>query len=128
MNEQQKKSFITLVQLDAERLFRNIVDKKEDYLMILNFKRTREHFYDIFHSKYAQVSIDNLKELKESTIHVVDSFYREIEELRWYLLHTEDLPAMVSDHTHTEIKKITGLFQDMCEHLNAELNTSPAID
>ena len=122
MNEQQKKSFIALIQLDAENLLHRIQDRREEYLMILNLKRTRDHFSDIFHSKYGHIDIGQLKELKESTIYSIDHFYREVEELKWYLLHTEDLPAMISDRTHASIKKIANLFREMSQNLGPELD------
>ena len=59
---------MTLLQLDARSLFRRIADRKEDYLMILNLKRTRSHFVDVFYSKYNDVSLDDLKYLEENEI------------------------------------------------------------
>lgn len=120
MNDQQKKSFLTLIRLDAEGLFQRIQDKQADYLMILNFKRTREHFADIFQSKYGQISITDLKQLKESTIYSLDYFHREVCELKWYLLHTEDLPAMVNGRTTAAIKKLKNLFHEMMKNLDIE--------
>ncbi|MCY4644160.1 MAG: hypothetical protein OXB88_06030 [Bacteriovoracales bacterium] len=112
---------MTLIRLDVQNLFDRILARKEDYLMILSLKRTREHFCDVFYSKYGQISIDNLKELDDSTIAVLDSFYQEVDQLKWYLLHTEDLPAMLSDRVDGSIKKLKDILYEITEHLNSEL-------
>lgn len=125
MDEQQKKSFLALIQLDAGNLYRRIVDRKEDYLMVLHLKRTRKHFAHIFHCKYPQMNLSDLKELRESTISSIDYFYRKVNELQWYLLHTEDLPAMVSDHTEMEIKKLHSLFDEAMQNLSIEREGGP---
>ena len=115
MNEQQKKSFILLIRLDAENILRSIVEKKHDYLMILNLQRTRKHFSALFESKYDTVGIGDLKELDESTLSIINNFYREVSELKWYLMHTQDLPAMIEGHTDREIKKLKALFTKMVD-------------
>ena len=121
MNHKQKKSLLTLISLDAENLFRRILDKQEESLMILNFKRTRKHFEDLFQSKYGQMSVHDLKELKESTIYALGHFYEEVAELKWYLLHTQELPAMIHDHTTAAIKKLNISFNELMQNIETEL-------
>ena len=121
MESERKRSFLILLHSDVQNLWERLCHRREDYLTILSLERTRTHFHDIFQSKYDQVSIETLTELDESTITSLEDFYREVKRLKWYLLHTEDLPAMVSDHTLTAIKKIKKRFHQVEQHIGAEL-------
>ena len=59
------------------------------------------------------MGIGDLKELDESTLSIIHDFYQEVSELKWYLMHTQDLPTMIEGRTDREIKKLKALFTKM---------------
>ena len=62
--------------------------------------------------------------LKKMRFEAIDQFYNEVNELKWYLMHTEDLPAMVADHTGIKIKKLKNFLQELTQSLNTKLEIS----
>lgn len=100
MDEKQEKlNVITILKQDATNLFERIVYREADYLYIMSMRRTREHFKDIFKNRYDNVGVADLKLMTDELITAFDQFYKKVDEIKWYLFQTEDLPVMISKAT-----------------------------
>ena len=117
----ESHKILLLLKIDSQNLFDRIKLKREDYLGIFAIKRTRSHFKDIFESRYSSLGLEDLKKCSEETVILLDKFYKEVGEIRWYLDHTEDMPATVEDKINQHIKELEILFNDLKIHLTAEL-------
>lgn len=112
---------LVILKNDAKRLYERIRYREIEYLQILSLKRTRDHFKDIFSSLYFTISVDNLKLCSQDVIVALDNFYTKVENMRWYVNHTEDMPAMIEDKVAIYIAQITTLYETLELYLNAEI-------
>ena len=119
----QKLKILTLVRLDAQRLYERIKEREVEYMHIFSSKRTREHFSMIFHNRYSKMTISELKLCEAETIVALDSFYHMVDELRWYLFCTEDMPGTVQDNVERYIHELSELHQTLQLYINADLES-----
>lgn len=112
---------LLLLQLDAQRLFERIKYREVEYMRIFSYRRTREHFKEIFKSRWDETSIEYLALCSEDVINSLDQFYTKVDELRWYLMNTEDMPATVSDNVNHYVHEIGERFELLQLYINAEL-------
>jgi len=121
MEEPQIRSLIILIKLDAEGLYSRLKDNFREYMQIFAMKRTREHFKDVFKSRFYEIPISDLKSLGEDLILALDKFYKEVDSLKWYLNCTEDMPATVEDKVARTLRELKAHY-DLCKlYLDAEL-------
>jgi len=84
-------------------------------------KRTRDHFPAVFSSRYDGVDICDLKYLSEDLLISLNIFYKKIEEMRWYLQSTEDMPATVEDKLKRSLKELKPSYDTLVLYLEGEL-------
>lgn len=65
---------LTLLKLDAKRLYERIRYRAPEYLFIFSSKRTRDHFAEVFKNRYKDVSIEDLKMVGQEVIISLDGF------------------------------------------------------
>ncbi|OIQ16729.1 MAG: hypothetical protein BM556_13785 [Bacteriovorax sp. MedPE-SWde] len=112
---------LVILKNDSRRLHDRIKYREVEYLRVLSLKRTRDHFKDIFKSLYFTITIDDLLLCSEDVISALDSFYTKVESMRWYLNHTEDMPATLEDNVAQFVKDISTLYDTLTIYLNAEI-------
>lgn len=112
---------LLLLKLDSKNLHERLMERKKEYIELFSMKRTREHFKEIFFSRYEEASFDELLQCSSDTITALDQFYSEIERLKWYLNQTEDMPVTVEDEVDRSLKRIEGFYQILQLYLDAEL-------
>jgi len=112
---------LMLLKIDANNVFQRIKERKTEYLEIFALRRTREHFPMIFDNRYEQTSLENLIHCSTELITTLDQFYTPVEEMRWYLFQTEDMPNTVEDYIDRKIRKMEKLLATLNLYLDAEL-------
>jgi hypothetical protein len=123
-NFEKKKSILTILKIDSSRLFDRVVQRRKEYMVIFAVKRTREHFKDVFESKYDTITFSDLALLSPELIGCLDAYYSRIDDLKWYLNSTEDMPATVEDKTGKDIKELKESYETLKLYLEAELDVS----
>ncbi len=121
---EQEKSMImlTILRVDAQRLYERIKYRAPEYMHYFSAKRTRDHFPNIFKNKYKTVSIDDLKLCGEEVIIGLDQFFTSCDEMEWYLMVTEDMPGTVQERVAHMIKEIDEAYDILQLYINAELD------
>ncbi|MBL7664554.1 MAG: hypothetical protein JNM93_05430 [Bacteriovoracaceae bacterium] len=119
--DELSQRYLILFKLDATRLFERIKHRKPQYLEIFALKRTREHYRDIFFSRYTQATIQELAQCGQDIIAALDDYYGRVEALNWYLNHTEDMPVTIDEKLEREIKKMEQLLSKLRLYIDAEL-------
>lgn len=112
---------LLLLKIDSRRLFERIKYRKPEYLGVFAMKRSRDHFPEVFRNRYAGMSIDDLKHCGQETIVALDNFYSKVDEVRWYLYHTEDMPQTLEDSLVHMIKDLEKLHETLNLYIDAEL-------
>ena len=120
LSEEQEKVLVIL-KLDARHVFDRIKNRMDEYLRTFAVKRTRVHFKEIFSNRYSQITVDDLKECSEEVIIILDKYYSKVDDLFWYLSHTEDLPNFVRDKLNKSVRELESILQILNVHIDAQL-------
>lgn len=120
-NDESTQRILMLLKLDATNLFNRIKTRKTEYLEIFALRRTREHFPMIFDNRYEGTSISELAHCSTDLITGLDQFYTHVDEIKWYLYQTEDMPNTVEDFIDRKIRKMEKLIGTLNLFLDAEL-------
>lgn len=121
----EAQQLLILLKLDALRLFERIKHRAPEYLTIFSNRRTREHFPEIFKNRYDGIGLSELKKCSEDVIIGLDQFYTLVDELRWYLGQTQDMPGTVSDKVYAIIYDLEQAHDTLTLYIDAELGISP---
>ncbi len=125
MNKREiTQNVLLLLKLDSKRLYDRVKFRSPEYLSIFSAKRTREHFKEIFSNRYNSLEIKDLKYCGEEVINQVDEFYYLIDEMKWYLNTTEDMPNTVDDKIHQLITKMNPKVSKLHQAIDSELQKS----
>jgi hypothetical protein len=119
--DERDQRFLLLFKLDAIRLFERVKFRRAEYVEIFALKRTRDHFEDIFYSRYKDANIHDLVHCGQDIIMAMDEFYGIIDNVKWYLDHTEDMPITVEETLEREIKKLERVLDKLTLYIDAEL-------
>lgn len=119
---EQSLIMLTILRVDAQRLYERIKYREPEYMHYFSAKRTRDHFPNIFKNKYRSVTIDDLKLCGEEVIIGLDQFYTAADEMEWYLMVTEDMPGTVQERVTHMIKEIDEAYDILQLYINAELD------
>ncbi|MBH48897.1 MAG: hypothetical protein CME71_12085 [Halobacteriovorax sp.] len=115
---------LMILKLDAKGLFERIKEREREYVGVFAQKRTREHFPAVFKTRYDGTALSDLKKCSEDVIIGLDQFHRVVDEMRWYLMITEDMPATVTDKLESMIHEMEENYDMLMLLIDAELGIS----
>lgn len=116
--------YILLYKLDAQNLYDRIVTRRHEYVEIFSLKRNRAIFKEIFENRYSKSSIKDLSHCSIEVIESLNSFYTAVDEIYWYLKHTQDMPNTIEDEVHRRINALERQYQMLSLYIDAELTGS----
>jgi hypothetical protein len=126
-HDEYTQRILLLLKNDANNLFQRIHERKSEYLEIFALRRTREHFPMIFKNRYEGTSLADLSCCSSELITILDHFYKQVEEVNWYLYHTEDMPNTVEDYIDRKIRKMESMIETLNLYLDAELGSESSL-
>ena len=103
------KNIIGVIRDDMNGLVHRLNFHQEGYIKVFSNERTRQHFEEIFYSRYKTVSGSDLSTLDPNTLEVISRFYKEVTDLYLYFRMTEDMPSAVANKLSTSLKLINDL-------------------
>lgn len=112
---------LMLLKLDAKRLFERIKYRAPEYMYEFSLKRSRDHFPAVFTNRYDQTTIKELMLCGQEVIAGLDLFYTKVDEMRWYLNHTQDMPNRVEDKIHSHIRELEKHFETLNLYIDVEM-------
>ncbi len=113
-----RRNICTLIKADMNQLYNRLRGRYNEYMSIFSKRRTREHFKEIFVSRYLTIPLSDMAMLDQDMIVSIDSFYYEVGELHWYLYSTEEMPATVMELVMAKlriIKKVHDISNSLLE-------------
>jgi len=113
--------FLNLVKIDAKNLFNRIKFRKPEYLEIFALQRSRSHFDWVFETRYSLASLKELTLLSLETIHAADEFYTQVDDIRWYLFCTQDMPNTISDKLDSWLKLLEKKLENLNLYIEAQI-------
>lgn len=112
---------LMLLKLDAKRLYERIKYRSPEYMYEFSLKRTRDHFPAVFTNRYETTTIKDLLVCGEEVIVGLDQFYSKVDEMRWYLNHTQDMPNRVEDKVHSYVRELEKLQETLNLYIDVEM-------
>lgn len=112
---------LMLLKLDAKRLFERIKYRSPEYMYEFSLKRTRDHFPAVFNNRYETTTIRDLMMCGQEVIAGLDQFYSKVDEMRWYLNHTQDMPNRVEDKVHAYVRELEKLLETLNLYIDVEM-------
>jgi hypothetical protein len=86
-----------------------------------SLKRTRDHFPAVFTNRYDTTTVRELMLCGQEVIAGLDMFYSKVDEIRWYLNHTQDMPNKVEDKLHAHVRDLEKLFETLNLYIDVEM-------
>ena len=114
--------YLILVKIDSENLFERIKQREKFYMEHFSAKRDRSIFDEVFVNRYAEASMFDLSHLPSEIIELANDFYTNVEQLYWYLMHTEDMPNAIEDEVVRNIALIGKKYTVLTLYIDAELS------
>jgi hypothetical protein len=112
---------LMLLKLDAKRLFERIKYRAPEYMYDFSLKRSRDHFPEIFTNRYDTVAMTDLLLCGQEVIVGLDQFYSKVDEMRWYLNHTQDMPNRVEDKVQSHVRELERFFETLNLYIDVEM-------
>lgn len=120
-NDELTQRYLTLLKFDANNLFNRIRERKNEYLEIFALRRTRDHFPMIFTNRYEKTTVSDLAHCSTDLIQLLDQFYSLVDDMKWYLFKTEDMPNTVEDYLERRIIRLQKILVNLNLYIEAEL-------
>lgn len=118
---EESQRLLMLLKLDAQRLFERIKYRSPEYMYEFSLKRSRDHFPAVFNNRYATTTIRDLMLCGQEVIAGLDQFYSKVDEMRWYLNHTQDMPNRMEDNVHAYARELEKLFETLNLFIDVEM-------
>ena len=112
---------LMLLKLDAKRLFERIKYRAPEYMYEFSLKRTRDHFPEVFKNRYDTTTMKELMLCGQEVLAGLDQFYTKVDEMRWYLNHTQDMPNRVEDRIQGHIRELEKFYDTLNLYIDVEM-------
>lgn len=122
--QEQKEKYLILLKIDAKNLFDRITKRRDEYMDDFSLKRDRAIFREVFYSRYSLMTMSELSHLSIEIIELANSFYLNVDELLWYLSHTQDMPNTIEDEILRSCSLLHKVLSNLTLYIDAELSGS----
>lgn len=113
--------FLTLLKVDSFNLMNRIIERQEEYLNDFSLKRDRAIFAEIFFNRYGTTSMNDLAQLPTEIIELANDFYSQVDNLKWYLMHTQDMPNTIEEEIQRQTVSLKKKQDNLLLYINVEL-------
>lgn len=119
--QQQRDKYLILLKIDSKNLFERIVGRRDEYMDDFSLKRDRQIFKEVFYSRYSLMTMSELAHLSTEIIELANTFYLGVDELLWYLSHTQDMPNTIEDEILRGCSHLQKVHTNLILYIDAEL-------
>ena len=98
-----------LLSLDADTVMNRLASKQEEAVGLFSRLRTREGMVELCRSGFTTITFSELVRLDPAEQQAVEAFHHVLNELRWYVRYTEDMPSTVKSTVALYVGKLVGL-------------------
>ena len=107
-SEERAEKLRKLLALEIDRIVEDLELRREVLLELWGRTRDRGMFIDTVFSRWASLGFPELLEIGTDEVAAVDTFYRELHELRFYFRFTEDMPVHMADAYDHALDRLRG--------------------
>ena len=98
-----------LLSMDADTVIKRLASKQEEAVGLFSRLRTREGMVELCRSGFTTITFSELVRLDPAEQQAVEAFHHVLNELRWYVRYTEDMPSTVKSTVALYVGKLDGL-------------------
>jgi hypothetical protein len=84
-----------LLAVDAANVIQRLVTRQQEMVALFSRRRDRTPMMEAVRSWFLSITFSELSVLPPAEQKAVSLFYELLDELRWYLQYTEDMPTQV---------------------------------
>jgi len=85
-----------LLALEIDRLLDDLERRRDFLIEVWGHHRARAPFLETVFHRWSSLGFPDLVMLEVDEVAIVSAFYRELEDLRIYLSHTQDMPRALA--------------------------------
>lgn len=100
-----------LLAIDAANLVRRITKRYERMVEVFGHKRDRTALVEPLESWFGSITFRELVLFRPAEQRAIADFYAAIDELRWYVRHTEDMPGTLATVLESHRRDITDAYE-----------------
>lgn len=101
-----------LMGLEVRRILRRLQEREAQLVELWSKHRAREPFVDTLFARWATAGVTELTLLSPEAIGPLSAFHDAVDDLRFYLRHTDDMPTTLGDRLRAEIEALEPLAAD----------------
>ncbi len=98
-----------LLSLDADAVMKRLASKQDEAVGLFSRLRTREGMVELCKSNFGTITFSELVRLEPTEQAAVEAFHHTLNELRWYVRYTEDMPSTVKSTVTLYVVRLTEL-------------------
>lgn len=119
--EELQQKYLLLLKIDSKNLLGRIETRFSEVMDDFSLKRDRSIFREIFFSRYEKMTMSELAHLSSEIIELANSYYQSVNELYWYVSHTQDMPNTIEDEATRACSGLKRQLANLSLYINAEL-------
>lgn len=113
--------YLTLIKIDATNLVNRLKERQQEYLEDFSLKRDRSIFKQVFNYRYHEATMGDLAHLPIEIIELSNDFYTHVDELYWYLMHTQDMPNTIEEELTRKVSLLSRKHASLVSYIDVEL-------
>jgi hypothetical protein len=102
-----------LIALDAAGVMKRIDAKQDEAVGLFSRLRTREGLIELCRSSFSSVTFSELARLDPREQTVTFAFHEVLDQLRWYVAYTEDMPSTVKSSVSQYVRILGERHRDL---------------
>ena len=102
-----------LLSMDADSVMKRLVSKQDEAVGLFSRLRTREGMIELCRSSFTTITFSELVRLNPEEQLAVEAFHHLLNELRWYVRYTEDMPSTVRSTVTLYVTQLEGLHRQL---------------
>lgn len=116
-HEDRAEKLRKLLALEISRIIEDLELRRDVLVELWGRTRDRGMFIDTVFSRWATLGFPDLLDLETDQVAAVDTFYRELHDLRFYFRFTEDMPAHLLDTYDLALRRLGAYGEHALEQL-----------
>jgi hypothetical protein len=122
-----KRKYLLLLKIDSKNLLNRIDIRFSEVMDDFSLKRDRSIFKEIFFSRYEKMTMSELAHLSSEIIELANYFYQSVNELYWYVSHTQDMPNTIEDEATRACTGLRRQLGNLSLYMDAELGGADVV-
>lgn len=115
--------------MDAANVMKRLHTRQDEMVRLFSRLRDRSPLMATVHTWFTTITLAELQLLEPPEQHAVNAFYERLDELRWYLEYTEEMPTHVREKLTRHIRHLDESHRALTAAIGpADATGAPVVD